>query len=192
MSTKKTTLPYPSAPFSSTATGTATATANGTTAVAAQPVEHGQRPGPLQQVQSLLESGQPQQALDRINAARAANDPALKNARGVCLLRLGEPDRALQLYRGLVLQPQGILLRSDVPIVWKSNLATSLLLCGNVSGCVSLLNELRDEQHPALDQLRQAISSWQAGLSLWQKLGWKLGLAPACPVPLNFPPGGLN
>lgn len=151
----------------------------------------GQLTGTLQQVQALLESGQPQQALNRVNASRTA-DPQLKNARGVCLLRLGEPQKALQLYRALVLQPQGILLRNDVPVVWKTNLATSLLLCGSTSGCVSILNDLRGEQHPAIEPLRRAISNWQAGLSLWQKLGWKLGLDPACPVRLDFPPGELS
>ncbi|MCA9115945.1 MAG: tetratricopeptide repeat protein [Planctomycetaceae bacterium] len=146
----------------------------------------------LGQLQELLDAGQTEQALQRIRTAESSSDPRLKNALGVCLLRKCEHEKAVTLFRALVLVPGGIMLRNDVPVCWKTNLATALLMSGRASGCVSVLNEIGTDPHPAIARLTAAISSWKKSLSLLQKLSWKLGLDPDRAVQLDFPPGDLN
>src|SRR5438105_2031822 len=61
------------------------------------------------QVERLLQAGQPKQALDLLARAEV-HSPWSTNATGVCLLRLGQADRAVELFRNLVLSG-GLFLR---------------------------------------------------------------------------------
>lgn len=138
----------------------------------------------LDRVGVLLQDGLPQQALDLLAGERSGS-PWVTNARAVCLLRLGLPDRAVELLRGLVLSAGGVCLRPDVPTVFKTNFATALLAGGNLRGGVSILDEIRDEAHPAVRKLRAILRGWREGLSLWQKLCWRLGSEPSAPLYLG-------
>jgi hypothetical protein len=146
----------------------------------------------LRKVQALLETGHPDQALVRINALGSSADLRLKNARGVCLLRMGRVDGAVRTFRDFVLAPGGYLLRKDLPAIYEINLATALLLSGNVSGCLGILGEISDPDHPSAKRLSAFVHQWRSGLSLWQKLCWYVGTYAPTSVTVDFPPGDLS
>lgn len=153
------------------------------------------RPSPgaatLLRVQRLLESGRSKNALELVNAKSSA-DPVLKNARGVCLLRLHQADAAVRVFRELCLDSSGVILRSDVPVFVKTNFATALLMSGKVSGCVDVLSEIGDERDERVQQLRGAIRGWVSGLPFWRRVLWRLGVEPKKRVTLTFDPGELE
>jgi hypothetical protein len=145
----------------------------------------------LQKVEGLLQDGQPAKALDAL-ARTKTNSPWLANARGVCQLRLGKPTVAVDVFRGIVLAPGGIHLRSDAPTVFKTNFAIALLQSGNLEGCMSTLFEIRKENHPTITRLSDSIGQWKQSLTFAQKLAWYFGNRPARPVTLDFPVGDLR
>jgi hypothetical protein len=108
----------------------------------------------------------------------------------VCLMRLGDAPRAVEMLKGLVVT-SGVCFRSDVPAVFLTNFATALLMIDNVSGCESALGAIPDQQAPGIQRLRTAIRKWKAGLSFWQKMRWYWGDTLAHPVKLDFPPGEI-
>jgi hypothetical protein len=138
----------------------------------------------------LFQEGHADKALSL--AARAGvTSPWVTNALGVCHLRLGNAKAAVEVFRGLLLTGS-LILREDVPTVFKTNYATALLAADNLAGCLRVLEELREEDNPAVQRLRAAIQRWQTSLSFWQKLNWYLGGQPARPLPLDFPLGELE
>jgi hypothetical protein len=145
----------------------------------------------LTRVAGLLREGQPGQALQAIARARTGS-PWVTNAIGVCQLRLGNARVAVDVFRGLVLAGGGLLLRRDVPPVFKINYATALLLADNLEGCQNVLAEVAEGEHPAVQSLRTAIRRWKAALTLWEKVRWYLGGQVNRPVTLDGPPGDLG
>src|SRR5579884_964758 len=143
----------------------------------------------LSRVEVLLQEGEPRQALQLLARSKLAS-PWATNATGVCLLRLGEAERAIALFRNLLLSG-GLFVRPEVPTAWKINFATALLLTDNAAGCVRLLAEIQEEDHPGVQRLRAAIRDWHNQLSGWQRIQWFLGRQPAHRVELRFPPGEL-
>jgi Flp pilus assembly protein TadD len=142
----------------------------------------------LARVAQLLDAGRPDEARAFILRHKPI-DPVLNNALGVCLLRLGQTEAAMKMFRGMALGQGGVALRSDVPDVVKTNFATSLLLMGEVAGCQSALSEVRDESDLNARRLQEAVRKWIRGLSPWQKMNWYLGGQVNKPVTLDFPPG---
>jgi hypothetical protein len=145
----------------------------------------------LGKVDRLLQEGQPEKALELIVRAKV-NSPWATNAQGVCQLRLGNARVAVDVFRGLVLAAGGVLLRTDVPAVFKTNYATALLAADNMAGYLSVLAELREEEHPAIEKLRAAIRRWKESLTLWQRITWYMGGQPNRPLVLDFPLGDLE
>jgi hypothetical protein len=145
----------------------------------------------LGKVNNLLEEGRPAAALEVISRSRLTS-PWLANAGGVCQLRLGNARTAVDRFRQLVLAAGGLLLRADVPAVFKVNFATALIADGNLAGGLRTLGEVRDEGHPAVLEIRDAVRRWEASLTFWQKLRWSLGGEPPRPFVLDFPPGRLG
>jgi len=139
----------------------------------------------LAQVAKFLEEGQPGAALERISRAKISS-PWLTNAVGVCQLRLGNAKVAIDTFRGLVLATGGLILRADVPTLFKVNFATALLADGNLSGGLTALDEIRDEGHPAVREIREAVRRWKEGMTFWQKLWWYAGGQPPRPLVLDF------
>src|SRR5687767_13405802 len=101
-----------------------------------------QQAAALGRVAELLGRDGPQAALDYLDRSKDTS-AWLANARAVCLLRLGQPQRALDVLRGLALGGIGGL-KADAPTVFKTNYATAQLLTGNVTGCVVTLGQARD------------------------------------------------
>jgi hypothetical protein len=146
--------------------------------------------GPLERAEALLRAGQPKKALDLL-ARSGPSSPRLTNALGVCLLRLGEAGRAADVFRGLVLVPGTVCLRQDAPPEHKSNYAAALLAAGNVAGGLRALDEVGDEDRPAVRRLRAAVRRWREGLSFWQRVRWCLGDGLNQPVQLDGDLGEL-
>jgi hypothetical protein len=112
------------------------------------------------------------------------------NARGVCLLRLGEALRALELFRGLTLGA-GPGLKHDAPTVFKTNYATAQLLTGNHTGFVITLGQAQDEGHPSVRRLRDSVRRWERQMSFWERVCYHVRGRADRPVELDFPPGDL-
>lgn len=144
----------------------------------------------LEQVRTLLNDQRPREALVLIAKFGSSND-LVRNAYGVCLMRTGEVDRAVEVYRDLCIE-RGVSLKRGTLPVQLANYATALLLQGNLSGCLSVLRQLRTP-HPAAERLRGAIARWGQSLPWLRRLGVKLGAyEPRIPVDLGFPPGDLE
>jgi hypothetical protein len=140
----------------------------------------------------FVQSREYEKALEILDAEPST--PQVRNARGVCLLRLGRYEVALQLFRGLVMDADGTRVRSDMPTVYLINLATSLLLSGHPSSCLTLLGEIDNDSHPTIIELRKALHQWQSSLSFNERLNWWFGRLdpPHCRIPLNFLPGDFD
>ncbi|MBX3438670.1 MAG: hypothetical protein KF861_14345, partial [Planctomycetaceae bacterium] len=117
-------------------------------------------------------------------------DLAMKNACGVCLLRLGKYSQAVHVYRGLVMAPDGLALRDDVPEALKLNFATALILDGKSSGGIDVLRQL-DASHPDVERVRQELRHWERQLGFWNRTMWRLGIGPQRSVELGDAPGVL-
>ncbi|HUU99297.1 MAG TPA: hypothetical protein VM487_26490 [Phycisphaerae bacterium] len=142
-------------------------------------------------VQKLLDAGKPKEAVELIRRF-GTGSPEVSNAYGVSLMRAGEIAKAIEVYRNLVISESGVCLKINAPTLFKTNFATALLLAKNVSGCLSVLQEINDEQNAAVMRLRAAITRWRQSLTWWQRLWFELsGEAPDQAVPLDFQPGEL-
>jgi hypothetical protein len=142
----------------------------------------------LARVEQILRTGEPGEALALLDRSRDGTTWVV-NARGVCLLRLGLAQRALELFRALALN--GIAGLREGPTVFKTNYATARLLSGDVTGCIVTLGQIRDEGHPTVRRLRDAIRRWRQDLPFWDRVRWFLGGDVGRLVPLDFPPGDL-
>ena len=118
-------------------------------------------------------------------------DAPLHNALGVCLLRRGQVEEALDVFRELVLVPGGGWNRPHTPALYKLNFATAYLLNGHFADAHVMLGDVGDEKHPSVVRLRQAMKRWESGLTRWQWMNWRLFLKEPkdCPAMLDFPPG---
>lgn len=145
----------------------------------------------LNHVARLLDSGQAGEALDFLRATKS-EAIELRNATGVALMRLGRAEAAVELFRKLTTNDSGLFLRKEAPIEIKVNYATALILAGNVTGALVVLDEINDDRHPGVGRLRNAIARWRTSLSFGQRLWMAIsGCNPNRPVELDAAPGTL-
>lgn len=144
----------------------------------------------LYRASQFVDSGSPDEALDALRRSKS-NADSIRNARGVCLMRLGRVDEALRLFRSLVLNPGCTWMKPDLPIVYYTNFCTVLLMTRHPAGCLDSLLEIRQKDHPSVVQLQQTIDRWQRSLRGLAWLTWKLGAEPNVPIPLDFAPGEI-
>jgi hypothetical protein len=117
--------------------------------------------------------------------------PWLTNAEGVCEIRRGNVDRAVQVLRNLVMDGNGILMRLDLPVQFRANFAAAMLASGNVAGCLQALSEIKEQTHPAVQSVRRVLTQWKESLSLWQRISFHLGGEPSQPLPADAQLGYL-
>lgn len=144
----------------------------------------------LARVGKALDEQDAERALAMVNRTKLAS-PWVRNAIGVCQLRLGLTDTAVSTFRSMVVS-DNLMIRPDALCVCRINYAVALLLAGNMGGCLNMLAELGDVKHPGVEKLRVALERWKAGLSFWQKIQWAIGNELNEPVKLDFPPGELE
>lgn len=144
----------------------------------------------LARIRALLEQNRPMDAIELIRKTGMSN-AELRNAYGVCLMRAGELDKALEVYRGLCIS-DGVSLKSKAPVVHLVNYATALLLKRNVPGCLSVLRHIPNSSRPAAARLLSAIDRWRRSHTWFQRLKSALSdRVPATSIELDFPPGEL-
>ena len=141
-------------------------------------------------VYDLLERGAVADALKAIRHAKSP-DPASMHLLAVCLLRNGEAEEAVRLYRQIVVTSGGYQLRREAPIEHKTSFAAALLQSGRIQGAEDVLYEIGDAAHPAVVRLRRDIRRFRESQSLLRRIVWKCGLKPEVPVPLTEPMGDL-
>lgn len=141
----------------------------------------------LTRVDALLMEGLPREALALLPRT---DPPWVRNARGVCLLRLGRVSQAVEALRDLVFDHTGFAVRADAHPVFQANYATALLLDGNAEGFWSILGGIRDRTHSAVARLDDAVGRWKAGMTLGQRIASALGVGGPR-LALDFPPGDL-
>jgi predicted Zn-dependent protease len=142
----------------------------------------------LTRVEQLLQEGRPQAALALLPVT--TDSPWLRNARGVCLLRLGLASQAVETLRDLVFNRGGFAVRADADPVFQANYATALLLDGNAEGFWSILGGIDDRTHTAVARLDDAVRRWKADMTFWQRFASALGVGGSRFV-LDSPPGDL-
>lgn len=145
----------------------------------------------LTQVRALLEQGKVAEARNLLMRV-PSRSPAQQNALGVCLMRMGESTKAIELYRNMVLTEGGVCFRSDAPPVTMLNFATALLLSGNIYGSLAMLEEAKSVNGHGAARIRDAIKAWKRSLSPLRRLQLVLTGPPRdARVTLGFPPGEL-
>jgi hypothetical protein len=167
-----------------TTAATSTAQANGSEAQSPE-VSH-----ILVKIKQLLDDQCPDKALEVISRSRLTS-PWIINAAGVCQLRLGNARQAVAAFQNLAVHST-IMLKRDAPLVFKTNYAVALLASDNMPGCLSVLNEIREDENPTVQKLHAAIQRWKQSLSFWQKVRWYLGDDPRRKVTLDFPLGEVQ
>jgi hypothetical protein len=143
----------------------------------------------LNKVDRLLQEEKYEKALELIRRSKSKS-PWATNATAVCLLRMGNARAAIPVLRTIVLV-RDVCFRMDIPVVFRTNFATALLMTGNYWGCLSVLTDINDEDNPIVQRLRSAIRRWQDGFTLWQKLCHRWGCQPNSKIELGFPPGNI-
>ncbi|OYW15989.1 MAG: hypothetical protein B7Z55_14405, partial [Planctomycetales bacterium 12-60-4] len=123
----------------------------------------------LDQIQQALDAADWDRAQGILNRTRLPS-PWMSNAIGVCQIRGGHADAAVQTYRRLVLSSGGLQLRDDIPVVCKLNFALALLCSENFDGFESIFAQLSNETHPAVEEVRRAYQEWRSSLTLWQRV----------------------
>jgi hypothetical protein len=141
----------------------------------------------LTRADALLEGGRPGAALALLPPT---DSPWLRNARGVCLLRLGRPAEAIEVLRDLVFDKTGFAVRRGAEPTFQANYATALLLDGNAQGFWSILGGIDDRDHPAVARLDDAVRRWKAGMTFGQRVASALGIGGPR-FALDSPPGTL-
>ncbi len=145
----------------------------------------------LDRVRDLLNQNRAEEAADSVVRFGLGNIELI-NAYGVCLIRAGHVDKALETYRNLCLDSNGVTLKANVPSVPVANFATALLLKGNVRGCLETLAHVRDGADPPITRVREAVERWKRSLGVLQRAKVAMfGEVPAGSVSLGFPPGEL-
>ena len=168
------------------------------TAVAAQKSSHapnsvpGQVPpnvSALQRISELVSQGNFERAFHLLNAK--GEDLESQHAKAVCLMRLGRYTEAIAVLRKLVLNPGCIWMRPEIPLLYKTNFATALLLGGHPAGCTAVLSEIDNDNHSSVIRLREIIKRWEKTLSFWQRLNWRWCVIEPVnrPVTIDFVPG---
>ncbi len=145
----------------------------------------------LRKVRMLLEAGKAEEAFDLINA-RGMGDAVMKNARAVCLMRMGQPELAVRALREVCLTAHGSMLRSDIPPHFATNLAAALFAVGNVAGCVAILDELAQNDLLRVQELRGLVKQWEGQMTFWQRFKWKCGIQPSIPTNGQLTPADLD
>ena len=144
----------------------------------------------LSRVRHMLDNEQVENA-SAVLADSGQNSPAIENAKGVCLLRLGRLEAAMRIFRDLVFPGGAFSIPDDTPTLFRVNYVTALLLLDNLVVGIQLLREIPEKHHPLVQQLKAAVRRWKQSLPWWRRMLLPLGFYPDKPIRLDFLPGAL-
>jgi predicted Zn-dependent protease len=140
-------------------------------------------------IEKLINENQIEQAIEILDHVADNKSLWFQNAHAVCLMRLGRPKEAVKILTPTVFHGGSVVADTEVPDKIKLNLVEAMLLAGNVSGAVSLMEDIKGEgQHRK--KLVDAFKKWKKSLSCWSRLAICLGALPYDkPVALETPLG---
>lgn len=141
-------------------------------------------------IRQLLDQNHPQDALNLINHVGHDSAP-MKNAQGVCLLRLGRIEEAINVFREITFRGY-VCVPSDTPVVYQTNFAMAMLLANHKEGVIDIVSRLDEKQYPAVGRIRSALRKWEKSLGFFQRLLYKAGIYPDKAIPIDFAPGDLE
>ena len=145
----------------------------------------------LNRVQQMLDSAQIESALKMLSGSKQ-HSPAIENAKGVCLLRLGRPEAARKVFRDLAFPSGTFSTPDDTPTIFRVNYVTALLLLDKMDVGIQLLEEIPEKQHPLVQQLKDAVRQWEESLPWWRRILLLIGVYPSNLFHLDFAPGALG
>ncbi len=147
-------------------------------------------PTPLQHIRELLDHDRAGDALNFILRSRD-DSPEMENARGVCLLRLGRFDEAIEVLQDVTYQGlPGI--PPHTPVLFQVNFAVAMLRANrDKGGALMISDRLQGSEHPEAARLKAAVRRWRESLGPLGRLRCRLGLYPAKPVPLDERAGAV-
>lgn len=146
--------------------------------------------GDGERIQQLLDQNHPQDALNLINHLGHDSAP-MKNARAVCLLRLGKIEEAITMLREITFRGY-MCVPSDTPALYQLNFATAMLMANHKEGVMDIVSRLDEKQYPAAAKLRSAVREWEKSLGFFRWMLYKAGMYPNKPIPIDFAPGDLD
>ncbi|OYP34158.1 hypothetical protein [Rhodopirellula sp. MGV] len=100
--------------------------------------------------------------------------PKQRDVLGVCFIRAGRFQSAVELYKSMCLLHNTTMLRPGIEDSVKINYATAVLLAGRPSGALEILADVVNHSNDEELVLRTAIKEWERSLSFWQRLDWRL------------------
>ncbi len=145
----------------------------------------------LLRVEQKLAANRPDQAMEVISRSKIGS-PWMTNALGVCQMRQGEYDKAVNTFRSMLVGAGGIHLRPEFPVHFKTNFALAMLQDKNLSGFFRVFDEVRDESHPSVLRIQAALNAWKSEFSFIDKLKWWMGEIPSRSMGFDFPLGDLR
>jgi hypothetical protein len=146
-------------------------------------------PAGIENIRELLIQNQPVEALKFIDRS-GQHSPAMENAKCVCLMRIGRIEEAVTTLRDIVFQGH-ICIPSDVPVLYKINFATAMILSNQKDAAFPILKQIDEKEYPYVAKIKEAVRLWVKSLSLSEKCRYYLGLYPKKPITLDFPPGEI-
>jgi len=144
----------------------------------------------MDRIRALLNEGRALEAHNRINHM-GQTSPQWQNARGVCLLRLGRANEAVTILRDVVFPDNCICVPDDVPVLYRANFATAMILTRNIEAARHLLEHMDVHSHPYAEQLAAAFERWRKNHNWIQRLLGNLGWYPDESISLDFPLGAV-
>ena len=144
---------------------------------------------PIEHIRTLLNQNRPHDALKFIEHL-GQKIPAMENARGVCLMRLGKIEEAISVLRDIVFQGY-VCIPFDTPVLYQINFATAMLLSNHKEGAFDILNKLNEKECTQVGKLKDAIRQWLKSLSFIEKCIYYIGLYPDKPIKIDFTPGEI-
>ena len=145
----------------------------------------------LARVDVCLRQNQPEAAMAVLTAS-GMSCPDARNAWGVCLLRLGQAGQARSVFCDLVFPGNAYAVPESVPLEYRVNYATALLMERNVSVGIDTLRAIPDQGHPEVAALWKAVNQWRRQVGFLGRLGMLIGRCPSVAVPLGPCPGVLR
>lgn len=137
----------------------------------------------LQPVRNLVGKGELKRAFQLVKHAR---DDRAVNTQSVLLIRMGDPNSAIRILQSRVWDLPTATLKTDANRLIQLNFATAMLKCGRVPGCEIILRSISDCSDEFAQELISHISNWEASLSWWNRMDWKLFGIPHIPSPSPF------
>ncbi len=154
------------------------------------------------EIESFLSNGQPERALKKLRDIDD-NSNQIQNAIGVCLLRIGEYQEALDIFLRLVKWDALGGFMKSCPLVYKKNFMCTVLCLGGHEAFVKAFLQLNSEQlaDEGVRRLEKDYLNWEkeserrySKLPLYKRFARSAGLLsqPVEAIPLSFTPGELE